>query len=447
MDAKVALGLAFLVTIPALAVMAAGRAGLTNFVRWHRLDLPDEWGAPVTRYLSQARRSRIWGMAAGMVLPLLWLLPQQRIAVDFLAMSAGWLLGGMLAEFRLFRSGAALKPPHPLPRWLRATPAVAAVLTVPVTVLCVLADPGDPIVVAAWGLAALTACAVVAGTVRHVARRPSLQGAPVEVDRAIRDRAAAGLTAFGVLVTVQCLLRQADLLTPRLTGATQDVVTEAGWLWVFGGLLLALSVWWATPPVRRGPVPAVLGLMLVAATAGWVGAGVARDTPPYGPEAVQATARLRLATSQTHQADAAALKMAWADRGWTGGNDIVQLLGRVDLTLPPQRSPDDRHQVFVVDTRTNTTVTVYGQYGAGWDGYLYELADRYPWLSALRPGGTTHEQPMAVDATTEDPASITFSNDFGRASAPQLSDLAVVLVFTGPQQQIYWATRVPIALT
>lgn len=47
------------------------------------------------------------------------------------------------------------------------------------------------------------------------------------------------------------------------------------------------------------------------------------------------------------------------------GDDFAELLGRVDLTVPPQGSPDGRYHVFLVDSRTDTTVTVYGENGAG----------------------------------------------------------------------------------
>ncbi len=116
-DSKVALGLAFLLTVPALAVMGVGRAGLTIVVRWHRLDLPGEWAAPVIRYLRTARRFRIWGAVLGAVLLVPWQLSEQRIGVDFLAASAGWLIGGALLELRLGRTGTAAPARHPLPRW------------------------------------------------------------------------------------------------------------------------------------------------------------------------------------------------------------------------------------------------------------------------------------------------------------------------------------------
>ncbi|BCJ72415.1 hypothetical protein CS0771_19590 [Catellatospora sp. IY07-71] len=450
MDAKVALAIAFLITIPALAVMGVGRAGLHNFVRWHRLNLPDEWAAPVTRYLRTARRFRIWGLVAEAVVLIPWQVAEQRIGVDFLAASAGWLIGGVLLELRLGRRGAVPVAPHPLPRWLRATPAVLAGLSVLLTGLCLWTRPPAAFAVAAFGLGGLVASSLVAATVWHVTRRAALPGVTVEVDRAVRDRAATGLTAVGALVVAQCLSRQADRVAEQLAGATQEAVQEAGWLLVFGGLLLALCTWWATPPVRRGLVPIVVGAALVISTAGWVGAGVARDVPPYGPEAVQATARLRYVTPESWEADVVAFDMVWSGRRSPGAfaEEFRHLIGRVELTVPPHSPPGGHYNVLLIDTRADTTVTAYGEAGALWGNELYRLANRYSWLSAVPrdrvPG--PNDEPKLIRPEADYPEAITFYNDFGIADAPRLADLAVVLIFTGPQQQIYWATRVPVTV-
>ncbi len=194
----------------------------------------------------------------------------------------------------------------------------------------------------------------------------------------------------------------------------------------------------------------MVGVLLVTTTAGWIGAGAARDVPPYGPEAVQATARLRYVTAESWEADVVAFDMAWSGRRWQGvpTEEFPHLIGRVELTVPPHSPPGGRYRVLLLDTRTDTTLPAWGEAGMTWGSDLYQLADRYPWLSAVRrdPGPGPQKAPVVVRPEADYPEAITFSNDLAAADAPRLSDVAVALIFSGPQQQIYWAARVPTTL-
>ena len=79
------------------------------------------------------------------------------------------------------------------------------------------------------------------------------------------------------------------------------------------------------------------------------------------------------------------------------------------------------------------------------------MPQRYPWLSALAPApdlsgdGRPRTQAFAVSVAADAAGPITFVGSFPDTSGLTTADLMVVLVYTGPDSQIYWAAPVSIA--
>jgi hypothetical protein len=184
---------------------------------------------------------------------------------------------------------------------------------------------------------------------------------------------------------------------------------------------------------------------LVAVSAGWAGYAWWRDRPPYSAAAVKATATVRFTDEKRFEDDARAL-------GMTGFTTLVdqpeqqQFIGRVDHAVLAGADPDDTYCVFIIDKRQDRVAPLlYNAVGGFWGSSLSELARRYTWLSATAPTITAagySYQGSAVSKPANSPGPITFVGSFPDASGMSPSDLMVVLVLTGPDEQIYWATRV-----
>ncbi|MEV4412100.1 hypothetical protein [Catellatospora sp. NPDC049609] len=466
-----------LVLLLAVAVNRRELSRQERFAQRHQLEPTPATLAAVTAYLAATRRFRVVGTLAGGTAGLLVQLSWQQVRLDLTALLAGWLVGAYLAEASLARdaesvaarhatagnaaaraagaAGGAASPagtdtvgaaPPAVPRWLRAVPVITTVTAGLVTTLHLWTRFEAAADAVAWGLGAVAASGLAALTVRTVSQRPRLAGADPAVDRAARAHAAAGVTAVGMLLAAHCLLRPlADVQAGR-TGQTLAAVAGAGSLWLVGSLLLAVAIWSAAAPGGRVRLPAVLTAGLAVVTVAWLGVGVVRDIPPYGPGEVQAVAQVRFTGPATHRADAAAFGMPWAT-GLVAGDGEQAFLGRVELRLPPGAPRDGDYHVLVIDNRSNTVPPIYGEQGAGWNGFLDTAADRYPWLAGVfgrtGPDGVVRDSPMAVYAKPGQPEAITFEGVVPAGAMP--SHLAVVLIFSGPQQQIYWATRLPVS--
>src|SRR5205823_5249928 len=88
----------------------------------HRLVVTADNGQRVIDYLATTRRWRAIGLAAGLAASLAWQLPQQRIAVSWVFMLAGWFVGALIAELRVARltarRSAAVLVPRSADRYL-----------------------------------------------------------------------------------------------------------------------------------------------------------------------------------------------------------------------------------------------------------------------------------------------------------------------------------------
>ncbi len=99
---------------------------------------------------------------------------------------------------------------------------------------------------------------------------------------------------------------------------------------------------------------------------------------------------------------------------------------------------------MVIDKRQNRIPPqIFGGEGSGYGSTLAALPQRYPWLSAMADrevNGETRSAGMSVSVRAGTPGPMTFVGSFPGAGLTA-EDLMVVLIFTGPANQTYWAKR------
>ena len=169
--------------------------------------------------------------------------------------------------------------------------------------------------------------------------------------------------------------------------------------------------------------------------------------PPYGPSALHASATIRATNGNRFVADAGALGVSTL----TPLPDMASasiFVGRIDFTLPAGAGHDGSLCAVIIDKRANMGASYVetDQSGSFWGAPLDDLSLRYPWLSMLAPievDGGFQEDSMAIDLGTRTHGPVPFSAVVGDEGV-SASDLMVVLVFIGNDDQLYWATRVPL---
>lgn len=438
-------------------------ARVARFARRHRVGLMPGSEPYVVAYLSHTRRWRTAGVLGGYLVGLASALPQERIALEFLPLLTGWLVGAVVAEFR-FRFRAPLGPglgaapaDAVVPGWVLRVPHAVAATSVGVTALVLAFGRADERSghVLAWGTGAVACAAVVAATNRYVVDR--LAGsldAVTTAERAVAGHAVGAITAVGAAVAVSCLAHETVVARDEFFNAAATAVDGIGLLWTVGVLVIA---WLIAAAARggaaadsvRGTRPLARVLLVVAAlvvvSAGWAGYAWWKDRPPYSAAAVQAAASVRFTDEKRFEDDASALGIT----GFTTPVDQPeqqQFIGRVDHAMPAGADADDTYCVFVIDKRKDRVAPMlYDAAGGFWGSSLSELARRYTWLSATAPTFTDAGYSYlgsAVSKPADAPGPITFVGSFPSGSGMSPSDLMVVLVLTGADGQIYWATRV-----
>ncbi|WP_144122258.1 hypothetical protein [Catellatospora sichuanensis] len=441
------------VVIIALVVAAHEQVGpprIRRFATRHGLDLTPERAASVERYLRLTRRHRAFTVFLGCAVPLIWLLPEQRFAIETMPVLVGWLLGASWAELA---AGTATPAGEPMtvPAWLRRTPGIVAAVAPVSTALALWAGVGHPGEIVGWGIGALLTCVFVTATVQHVWRRRPLVDTDRAVDLAARAHATAAVTAVGLVLAVHCLLRQLDNVQAELGGQTALATATVGTVLGFGIMLIGVLIWLAAVPGRSTRLLAVTTALLLVFSAAWLGRTVLRDRPPYGPQELRPNATIRLTDRAHFDADAAAL-------GLTGTVNTAAVegerafVGRIDVAAPPQVPEDSQYLIVVIDRRHNRAVyALYGGEGNGW-GDPGDLPDRYDWLSALALGPAAQdgdfwaERPTAVHTrATGGPMRITFFGNVPDGAGLRSSHLLVALIFKGPRNQFHWAVQVPVS--
>jgi hypothetical protein len=262
---------------------------------------------------------------------------------------------------------------------------------------------------------------------------------------AARADSTGAITAVGGALTLLCMVSQLDIVRTGLFGQSAAAVGGIVTMLAVGVIAIAwilrTAVW--QPSSRPLLQLAAVSAVLVAGSASWAGYGVWRDHPPYDPQAIGATATVRLTTFDQFEDDARAL-------GITGLNAMVDnvgdqtFIGRVDFTVPAKARGAGHYHLIVIDRRTNRLAPMlFGVEGGGWNGFLHEVPRKYPWLSAMAPaavngGWTEPGMEISVPSDTNGPLVFTGMLRDSKLSSP--SDLTVVLIFSGHDQQIYWAT-------
>ncbi|MET0415913.1 MAG: hypothetical protein ABW022_07830, partial [Actinoplanes sp.] len=290
---------------------------------------------------------------------------------------------------------------------------------------------------------------------RHIAGRPSPSAAVAlaasvpaafsvpagsrPVARVMAERSAAAITGVGAALALACLGNQVTALAGGYFDATGSAVALVGLLLALSGVVIGWRLVNATRSPLRSVSAVVVGLLLVSA--GAIGYARWRDQPPYPASALQATATIRLTDRDRYEEDARQLgvpaMLAYDD---AAGQHFV---GRVDYKLPP--AADGAFHLVVIDKRQNRVAPMtFGAEGSGWSSTLSGLARRYPWLSAMADSevnGGFRNAGSSASVRAGTPGPIAFVGAFPGDGLTE-DDLMVVLIFTGPNSQTYWAERI-----
>jgi hypothetical protein len=322
-------------------------------------------------------------------------------------------------------------------------PVVLAAATVVVTGAALALDRAGLIL--AWGAGALATTLAVGVTNSHVLRRPTAV-------QAVARHAVGTITGGGSALVAWCLVQGFAVADGRFFDAAGTAAHGIEFLWTLGGLVIAMLIAAAARGMPRWrPLGQVLlaVAVLVVVSAGWAGYSWWQDRAPYSATAVRAGAAVRFTSFEGFSKDAEAL-------GITGLNRMVdqpgqrQFVGRVTYTRPAGTDHDDTYHVVVIDKRQNRVAhQMFGlDSGGGWSSTMSSLADRYDWLSATAPTVTDEGFSFPgseVSGAADSPGPIAFVGSFSDADDLSPSDLLVVLVLTGPDEQIYWAAPVGLA--
>jgi hypothetical protein len=208
---------------------------------------------------------------------------------------------------------------------------------------------------------------------------------------------------------------------------------------------------------RRVSPIVIVALLLVGAgtVAGW---RWWHNRPPFGPEALNARATLRLVDQAT--ADAA---LEPVNAEFANDDDDQIFLGRVTWDQPPTPPKDTSLRIVLLDTRRHllpgfiaVTSANPEHVGTGLDGSLDIAQNRYPWLKGAgtqESNGSFMSSGSAVFVSSIDASPVTFQTvlhaarpgippEHMVATAPAaVQDLLVALICVGPEGQVYWAQR------
>jgi hypothetical protein len=411
---------------------------------------PDAGAAAyISRYLRVTRRYRM----AGCVAVVITHGAGAGRSHGFVVVLCGWLAGAILAELRLGWGAGEPRPArNAVPLWLLAVPAAlgAAAFGAVFWLLSLARQPTQTFHWYAWE--ALAVCAAAAATSLYVLRRRSRSNIDDDTDLALRARSVAAMTAVAMVIVMLLPLTTAENAGAWSIRSIESLANGLGLMWALAAFALGLVItrsgrWW-TPGGRPSLVLSAAATVLVLVTAGWLGVTAAKLHAPYTIAAVRPTATIRLTDEQHYQVDEAALGLDGVPPVLIDGRASRLFIGRVDLTRPKNAPRNARYGFVVIDKRTNTAVVIADQSGSsGWDTYLEEVDQRYPWLSALKPrkvGGDYELPGAAIDVSASDAGPVLFSGSIEDDATVTAQDLEVVMIFVGPDGQVYWAAPVPI---
>jgi hypothetical protein len=452
------------VMVLSMLVTPVSSARVRRFTTRHGLPVDPLTEPQVAAYLGLTRRRRTLGAVLAVGAVAVRTVPHGHIDIDLVPLLAGWLVGAISAEFG-FRpvsdAGQNMRsdrrPVVGVPRWIIRTPLAVAAVAVVATGLVLTAGSADMAAgrIAAWAAGALATTAVVAAVSRHICTAASAVPAGSDLDDATRRQSVGAITGVGTVLAALCILHEVNILRPHLSSTIGSTVGGAAVLWTIGiiliGATIAAGTWRPTAtgsPTPNYGLPQALTILVVLAiaTASWAGYSWWHDHPPYGSDAIGATVTIRFTDDAHFAADTQALGVHGLGPMHGDGTDRT-FIGRLDYTIPPAAHGAGSYFIVVIDKRTNRLAPWLGDDGgSGEDGFLEaDVPARFPWLSALAPipvagGWTMSGADMSTDADTASP--LAFEGEFPDAAGLTLADLLVALIFVGPDQQIYWATRV-----
>jgi hypothetical protein len=181
------------------------------------------------------------------------------------------------------------------------------------------------------------------------------------------------------------------------------------------------------------------------------------NRPPYGPEALGATATLRMVDQTTADAALQPVTVEPSEKG----DQIV--LGQVSWVRPLHHPDGGSFRIVVLDKRTRlmpghiaVTSGRPDDVGIGSDESQDIAQKRYPWLQGAgvrEVNGSFWSAGNAIAVSSIDASPVTFAivlhparpetpPEQMIASAPAaVTDLLVALINVGPDGQVYWAQR------
>jgi hypothetical protein len=439
--------------VRALLAKRAGQWRVASFARQWQVSVAEADFDTVSAYLGETRRSGWAGVAAAVPFAAIGGLSGRGTGQSFAIVLCGWLAGMAVAELRTPR--LATRALLPVPRVLIWLPRILGAVAV----------AGTPILWATvdFGLSPRHALvcgfgsAVVSGAASAVVqfRRRYAITVEADVDAALRTQAIANLTGVAVaaaglmfLLTVAFAVGPADLADNAGRPATNPFWAAAA---VVGGAAIASRRWTARPlSVLDRPVTVLGGGVVVLLLASgavaehqmWV------DRMPFGPAALHASVTARLTDDAHYTVDATAVGDPRLQRPVRPRDRV--LVGHLDYTVPAGTHPRGEFYFVLIDQRSNTDITeLDGTSGSGWGGFGVDaLTDRYPWLSALRltpddlGGLSSDANAIMWEAGTPGPRPFVAAVPLN--GGVSLDDLMAAVIYIGPNEQIYWAARVPI---
>jgi hypothetical protein len=177
---------------------------------------------------------------------------------------------------------------------------------------------------------------------------------------------------------------------------------------------------------------------VLLASAAWFGYGAARDTPPFSAATANLRATIVMTTVDRFEQDAAQIDVTGLNGG-PDGEGWRQFVGRLDFDVPEAAHAAGSYLVLFLHRQTGQLAQAYGTDGASWGPSIEDLVQLDPSLGQLRD-----QDPMAVSTPTDHTGPLAFS---GSISGPDLTpaDLRVVVIFEGPERELYWIAEATVA--
>jgi hypothetical protein len=247
-----------------IAVYGGGpvsRARLERFARRQRLEITEDNGNQVIRYLATTRRWRVAGVTGGFIVSMLTAPAGTIVVVQSFPLFVGWFVGALVAEVRVAHlaygsvRAASLQPRRPsrylgsLAWALAPAAALVAVGTGALTAVAALSGVAQPSWSAwLWPVAALAVAGAVRAIQRTVLRRAQPHSAPdvLAADDAIRSRSLHVLSGGGSALVLMVVLGQLGAVHP-LAGAAQQAIAGIQILGMFLvaaiGAVVATAAW------------------------------------------------------------------------------------------------------------------------------------------------------------------------------------------------------------